>query len=58
MEGTSRIIARNEGDLLVDHGKTILGQTPKGTVPVYETFIDKPTDNTICIIDDGSFLAV
>lgn len=59
MEGTSRIIARNDGDLLVDHGKTILGQTPEGTVPEYENFIDKNFDeNTIFIVDDSSLLAV
>lgn len=61
MEGTSKIIARNEGDLLVEHGKTILGQLPKGIVPDYEDFIrtEKVEDkNVICIIDDGAFLGV
>lgn len=59
MEGTSRIIGRNDGDLLVEHGKTILGQTPSGTVPQSTYLIDKYAGyDYMFVIDHGALLLV
>lgn len=56
MEGTSRIIGRNDGDLTIERGKTILGKISSDTVPK-STYLNGK-EYEMFVIEDGASLAV
>ena len=58
MEGDARFIGRNEGELTVDGGKFILGQTYSGTITPKSHIIDRDTYGATMIVDKTAWFAL